>query len=158
MPEIERLTYLADLLDALPKERGFNIHTFGSVPSGEPNCGTTACACGYAALDPHFMKQGFRLRLEGRGGDLSPPIQGIMGFNKLKASEERDILITYKGETGKDAADLFFGLERGQFDELFMVEGYGDGSWNTKVTAKMVAKKIRKTFGIKKIKVATESA
>lgn len=65
----ERLERLADLLEALPEngsagENGmkFNLNTWMT-------CGTVACACGHAACDPWFKRQGLRLEYWQTGND-----------------------------------------------------------------------------------------
>lgn len=71
-----RLTKLADFMDALPRKAwkhfdmeywlaqdGEDHHKFGDYiePSHTGDCGTTACAAGWAATIPSFRRAGFKL-------------------------------------------------------------------------------------------------
>ena len=64
---IERLTKLAELLDTVPPDR-FNMDYWGLTPRGGPEelniveCGTSACALGWACSIPEFRAAGLRLR------------------------------------------------------------------------------------------------
>lgn len=73
---VRRLTKLADFMDALPKmaTEHFNMGAFinhhgdHDIPSGPVtretllDCGTTACAFGWAATCPPFVKAGLQMR------------------------------------------------------------------------------------------------
>jgi hypothetical protein len=67
------------------------------------NCGATACACGYAGLDPWFRDHGFVTTREGR-----------VNYTK----EDGTIY------TGYEAMMYFFDLSTTQTDHLFTVHGY----------------------------------
>lgn len=65
-------------------------------------CGTTACALGWASLDPEFNEQGLRA-LKIQGGFMYPTYNGLLGIH---------------------AAQEFFHLDRDQAYYLFMPSGY----------------------------------
>lgn len=44
-----------------------------------PECGTTACACGFAGLDPWFRSQGFKLEIDGGGPSI---VYTLIGDNE----------------------------------------------------------------------------
>lgn len=72
-------------------------------------CGTTACACGYAALDPWFRAQGF----------------GINSDRQLVYRHPERLT-----QLGWDAVYTFFNLSRSVANYLFSSECYRD-DWNT---------------------------
>lgn len=57
----ERLTHLITVLEGVPK-KAFDIWLFRN------ECGTAACAVGWAGMDPVFQAQGFRLEVNAYGG------------------------------------------------------------------------------------------
>lgn len=80
---IERLTKLAELLDTVPPDR-FNMDYWGLAPHGDledlniAECGTAACALGWACSIPEFRAAGLRLRKIGtsiRYDHFSPEIK-----------------------------------------------------------------------------------
>ena len=63
---IERLNILIDILENVQKEhKEFNLSHWAdisnNIENNDPICGTTACAMGYAALDPRFSELGLHL-------------------------------------------------------------------------------------------------
>lgn len=93
----ERLTKLAELMDGLKPEQ-FDIGDWVSLyKGGEADCGTVACACGWAAITPWFKQQGLSL-------DGGTP--------------------TFDGWHGLSAAAEFFGLDRYDAERLFLGFGY----------------------------------
>lgn len=92
----DRLERLAALLDTVPADQ-FNLRHW--------DCGTTACAVGWAARDPGFQAEG--LRLVGRELGLVPK---------------------YDDETGIWAAEAFFGLGWDVTCNLFLSSRYWDGT------------------------------
>lgn len=130
-----RLLKLADLLEAdAANKRGvkFDIGTWGCssdvIPA--PDCGTTACAMGLAALSGAFRRAG----LEGRwAGD---------------ALGEKRLEITFKGRGSPRAAAMcVFEISNEDASFLFMpsaYEGYGLGSLPSGAKGeRIVAKRIR---------------
>lgn len=95
---------------------GFGL-TWEMMREGE--CGTSACACGFAAIDPWFRSKGFKYNPQDRG------------------------TIIYRDEGGRyhhgfdDASCAFFDITHEQFTYLFM-----PGSYEGEVTAEMVADRI----------------
>lgn len=82
-------------------------------------CGTTACACGFAGIDPWFNEQGFYLK----------PYQGFSGQRFEPA---------YKGREGWEAVEEFFGLSKKQATKLFSVSCY----WCDEITPQDVINRI----------------
>jgi hypothetical protein len=63
---IERLNILIDILENVQREhKEFDISHWAdisnNIENNDPICGTTACAMGYAALDPRFSELGLHL-------------------------------------------------------------------------------------------------
>jgi hypothetical protein len=86
-------------------------------------CGTTACACGLAALIPEFNKKGFKLQLD-TWGDLAT--------------------ITYKDWEGFAAAEEFFGLTDREAAFVFHPSYYDDLDPNDpKVVANRIMQMVR---------------
>jgi len=132
---IERLTKLAELLDKVALERRpFNLSVWvhktqdlcfmdvkdTAVASGlsedeveHHECGTVACAVGYACLDPWFNEQG------------------------LRAYED---LPSYRYSSGWDAVEDFFGIYYEEARHLFSPDSY-TGEEETR--AEEVAARIR---------------
>lgn len=80
---------------------------FKELPSA---CGTAACACGYAALDPWFRQRGFEFYIE----DDQPTV----------------VYRTDQGITLHwDAVDTFFGLAHSDASFLFSASGYSNGDY-----------------------------
>lgn len=105
---VERLQHLQAILQSIkvPKSGlGFNLRDWHRV---RPDCGTTACACGWAGLDPVFNEQGFSLT------------------DKLSGSDGLIPMFTDNGYTvhGWTAVELFFGLTYGESDYLFSANSY----------------------------------
>lgn len=63
-------------------------------------CGTAACACGWAAVDPWFRKRGFKL-----------------AFSYFNTCPD------FQGVRADEAAKTFFDLHHGGFSELFVDDG-----------------------------------
>lgn len=76
-------------------------------------CGTNACACGWAGLVPEFRKDGFRVV---------------------------DTDIKYRGESGLQAAAAFFGISYKMADYFFISSSYEERT--SDITAKVVADRI----------------
>ena len=95
---IERLEQVVRVLEELPRAKKFNLRTWMT-------CGTTACACGWAGMDPWFRRRGFKTKKQG-------------GYD-----------VCYKSYTGIWATRIFFDLTRNEGQWLFLRSGYGrDGS------------------------------
>lgn len=72
------------------------------------DCGTTACAVGWACLDPKMQSEGLSYTLQSGYFD--------------------DIVIipTFDGETGWDAVESFFGLTCSLCEQLFLEDSYSE--------------------------------
>jgi len=120
-----RLTKLADFLDELPRWK-FDFSTWFSDDWRVKDCGTKACALGWATTIPSFRKAGLR-----------------RGFNYANG-----VYPTYEGR-GNDpicvAAD-FFGILDYEAERLFTPKVFtlGLGRLPDRATPKQVSKEIRK--------------
>lgn len=88
----ERLERLVDILKTVPPEK-FDMSMWYSSNISE--CGTVACAGGYACLDPAFQKLGLHF-----------------GYNKIPC---------YKGQEGIGALRAFFDLPSSVAMRLFLL-------------------------------------
>lgn len=96
-----------------------NSHnSWAAVSFNDNRCGTSACACGLAAMDPEFQKQGLKL----------VPYDG--GGQKLN--------LHYRGATDMCAASLFFGVSMDNAYNLF-----APGAYECEATPNDVARRIR---------------
>jgi hypothetical protein len=91
-PNIPRLKHGIEILkDVIAKQRPFNLdYWFNHKRQEEPKdewCGTTACACGYFALDKEFSDQGFQLKIEAYDSttdeDIHKTVGSIDEFNTI---------------------------------------------------------------------------
>lgn len=166
---VDRLKRLISILEAVEREEKlFNLNVWAD-PEAEPFefdeqrsdervvgwagdrdeiCGTSACAGGYAAMDPVFYEQG--LRLKGKiGGNyfvFVPDIHtglpsGIYGVG-----------ITYTDETGVEhrdfeAAAVFFDIAVLHAFYLFDPGAYRDEEEKVVVSPRMVIERIEEIIG-----------
>lgn len=117
MAHHERLTRLSDLLDNYHGLTKFNIGTFFE----ESNCGTAACACGLAALNPWFQQQGFRLHPLTQHCERIPTFEGLIGW---------------------PAVHKFFQVSGIDANHLFLGNSYSPVPYR-EVTPDMVSKRIK---------------
>lgn len=122
----KRLTHMLRVLEALPPEQHFDLELWAGFVDKkgitstdrdhlpEP-CGTTACACGYAALDPWFQKQGLTLHDK----DTEEKIANVKAFNaSLKTAVQYDLRFRHTAPCD------FFGITNEAFDALFLADSY----------------------------------
>jgi len=103
---IKRLEQVVRVLEELSPENKLNMDLW--------MCGTTGCACGWAGMDPWFIKQGFRLLKEG------------------------DEFGLYYGDNyGRQAAIRFFGMTDIDFDYLFLPFKYSNHVTKDRVIARI---------------------
>ncbi len=93
----ERLLQVARVLEELPKEKRFSLGVWNK-------CGSVACAIGWAASDPWFIRRGLKLMDE--------------------PDEPHEYYPCYAGEIEEAAAMEFFGLEYDQTISLFFGVAY----------------------------------
>lgn len=129
----QRLLKLAAFLEKLPRKRFDYTVWVGYDWKGSPtlDCGTTACALGWAAAMPSFRRLGLRIE-----NDPSHPVQPAP-------------VITYKGSRGSNIwiACEVFGVEYDQAMYLFtpgQVYELLPRSPGVHATPKQVAKHIRR--------------
>ena len=91
----ERLLQVVRVLEELPKEKRFSLKFWYE-------CKSAACAVGWAAQDPWFVRRGLKLH----PGHRNYPV--------------------YSDCHGIEAAQKFFGLKMYQFSELFEAVSYGN--------------------------------
>lgn len=124
----KRLSLLARVLDRVPREH-FDLHGFADHLKVSPEkisaarhlttCGTTACACGWAATIPSFRKAGLKIT-EWFSGDTGT--------------------ISFHGNTSSAAVCAFFGLTWPQASRLFWADQYPK---NKRRSPRAVAARIR---------------
>lgn len=84
----ERLLTLANFLDSIEGQPGFDLHSWKRE---DPECGTTACAIGYACTIPAFVNAGLSLSLhsefpsEGYARNYEPTYEGLKDFQAVAA-------------------------------------------------------------------------
>lgn len=138
---IERLTRLKEIMQTVHDEKKpFTLATWVYLGSRPGECGTTACAMGYAALDPEFQKQGlgWETSYSRYANDPSEDtyiktikLSGIVsrrdipGGNTTKVFSV-DIYPVYLGRNRFDAAAAFFGLNDTESRYLFSDLPYRD--------------------------------
>ena len=105
---LERLMYLRDVVfphvEEMQRQGRVNLDEFAS------KCGTYQCLAGWSASDPHFVRQGFRLR---NGHYTRPVFDGlddlaaVRAFLGLEKSDVRRLFgPSYRGTLGDRKAIL----------------------------------------------------
>lgn len=122
----KKLTKLADFLEHDVPSKQFNLQEWVSGSGGVNDCGTIACACGWAAISPKF-----------RG--LTTKEMQFGGIN---------IICTGTGAEGIEAVVDYFHITEAQGDYLFLDYNYP----NTGGGRMAVVKRIRKFVKDKQIK------
>ena len=106
---IERLEQVVRVLVELPPEKKFRLNSWMI-------CDTTACAGGWAGMDPWFRRRGF------------------------KTKKHRNVYsVECQGLYSVDACKVFFGLTRNQAHHLFMPHQYGRDKSKRAVTRRLKA-------------------
>jgi len=126
----KRLHTLAAYLQNIVKAQRFNMDSWVSVDGTralkskemirmikDQSCGTTACACGHAAMIPEFKAAG-------------------LSFNIDNYDDNGNIF--YHNLEGIDAAAAFFSLTVAEVDYLFMPSSYSDGWAGKSYVAKRI--------------------
>ncbi len=111
----KRLLKLAELLQTVPKAK-FNLNDWRRNPDRTKNgdihdCGTVACAIGWACAIPEFIKDGLRFEQN------SP---------------------TYKGEYSWTAVEKFFGISEKMAELLFSSFEYPANTGPGQVAARII--------------------
>jgi hypothetical protein len=121
----DRLEHLVTVLERVKAAKlEFDIGAWGVVreEANEP-CGTSACAMGYAALDPQFMTEGLRLKNE--DGII---FEGLDNFNAYAlAGGEVSVDPVFEGSLGFGAAIMFFEIT--EEDAVYLFYGAKYSSW-----------------------------
>lgn len=141
---VQRLKKLAEFLEGLPIGK-FNLNTWCSISTEDEQlvdqlkakeevvyssyergpqvaakdikCGSTACALGWAASIPEFMKQGLGLYVDGDRLNFSSSVDGEVVF--ITADGEK--YMNYK------AGEKFFGITYDEAEWLFSPDSYLEG-------------------------------
>lgn len=145
----ERLMHLIGVLEEVERaNKPFNLThwvtgeidpaTTHNAPrtSDEEPCGTAACACGYAALDPQFQREGLRLEatFSAAFGERSHHLLEHAGeiaswSARLAAAPPGAVLwfdLAFDGRSGFEAASRFFGVTQNASWYLFDPDYYED--------------------------------
>lgn len=146
----KRLLKLADRLESVPRKQ-FDMATYFTETYGpEPDCGTAACALGWACTMPEFKRLGLGLKLdyESEGEDdkterhFTVQLKPRTGGEKARCDAafqdyNRGPQTVYEDER---AGMALFGLTDKEASSLFHPWSYPNEG---KATPKQVAKKIR---------------
>lgn len=117
----DRLLRVADLLEHVDPAR-FDLGYWAT-----PECGTTCCAVGFAALDPRFQEEG--LRLHNRVKRLFRPglpqwVNSIDDLTDRRLHRVTQAGITYRGFRNWMAVERFFDLSERDCRHLFSPRAY----------------------------------
>ena len=118
---LERLMYLRDVVFPHVEE----MHRRGRVDFDEfaSQCGTYQCLAGWSASDPHFMRQGFRLR----NGRYTRPV--------------------FAGRDDLAAVRFFFDLEKKDVRRLFGPNYHGTLARRKTVLERIIAERTEALVG-----------
>lgn len=119
---LERIKHLARLLMRLPQDdqHKFDMMNWGLKETQEHGCKTTACAGGYAALDPVFQAQGLQAEWNPYTGELKADMtivftpdqaeRDFLRIENLSSLTNFYSLSDLSRSTGMRAVTFFFGL------------------------------------------------
>ena len=134
--DVERLEALIHLLENLDPKQAFDMSVFGHhlgdhkpTEADHNHCGTSACALGWAGLNPKFNSLGLVSRWETE-------------YNADETKLESSLTITCRGHEGFSAGAVFFGLAHGAAEHLFDPDEYED-FYPEDITAQVVAQRVR---------------
>ena len=105
----QKLLKLADFLENEVKDSWFALSSWATKGFTKKECGTTACAAGWATVC--FPKSGLRLQ----------PIGDVVGLNESHESQEMTIM------GGPPAVRKFFGIDIDTYRHLFDQDSYPAG-------------------------------
>lgn len=116
----ERLLKLADFLDTVPPAR-FRFDVWAHNKKGEEikigECGTTACAVGWATTIPEFAAAGLHLRIGGDFGPTATPefdgsesIEAVMRFFDLSMHDAERLFYPSEEEDEEDEDQDSYGF------------------------------------------------
>ena len=144
---VTRLLRLAQFLEDEVPAKNFNVSSWyaarGRTKDGEDStittvkkneCGTTACACGWAATIPEFVSDGFTLR----GNEAGSSIRFIEYYD---ADEDE----TY---SGFQAAEQFFNISSEDTYHLFAERSYPDDSGTLENVVKRIRRLVADKFDV----------
>lgn len=152
----ERLTHLIAVLERVEAQRlNFDLNRFVAAASdysssadpvipiiSEP-CGTSACAAGYAAMDPTFMEQGLRLKFTPADETdevlYDPKVHG----DRIQIDPESGGYPVYGRFSTCEALKAFFDLDGDTTDYLFYPHKYPA---NTTVGPRQVIERIQEVL------------
>ncbi len=167
----ERLSRLADLMDEVQElidQRkatvGFNLNYWGDIRPDlrakslqvETECGTTACACGYAALHPWFQREGLRLYLSYKhdGVNTKLDIRDPRHLNEMRQRSTEENWESFKlylrfgngndSIFSKGAVMDFFGIPVHVAERLFYPYAYERDEMQPKTVAARIREVLRR--------------
>lgn len=142
---VERLTHLIEILRQVESShRPFDLTVWASTgvspntTSGSAEaCGTSACALGYAALDPQFQAQGLALKANVYALSDTHFVERCIGEITVSTTDEFNEVMrradvgmfdpVYGEERGFSAGAEFFGINREASNYLFDPDYYPQG-------------------------------
>ena len=126
---IERLNKLIEILLKVPN-KSFDLTQWTNVKelSQQVDCGTVACAVGWACFDKSFNEEGL---------NYQEVEQNLFGTQYMTP--------VFEGSTGWDAVEAFFDISLGASEFLFETHAYENHSWyaDRSVQPKDVINRIR---------------
>lgn len=133
---LERLIVVLEEVET--RKKPFNLRSWieGPDPEDTPReaCGTTACALGYAALDPVLRDEGLRMVtdvLSDDGVRETIDVPDIATFNELIRTAENPLDVEvqpfFQNLTGFEAGVRFFGIVGAASEYLFGPWTYDPG-------------------------------
>lgn len=151
---VDRLNKLANLLDTVPPEK-FDLNYWGLVSKvarvpntldiSKDECGTVACACGWACTIPEFREAGLYL---GRTAMLSYSSEYVLKYTTTSLTVPVG-KVTYQGIP---AAARFFAISEDQAEDLFYSSSYfavnNEDEDAAAISPAMVAARIRKLIAV----------
>jgi hypothetical protein len=131
----ERLLKTAELLEHLALNRQLDVNfcmsywgTYNSKSVRDHPCGTSACAIGFAALDPWFQKEGLELyAFTEVGDDPDCKLSSIEEFNDfLRAHPRAECTPKFEGHVDMSAVRTFYGISYEDANCLFGINNPDD--------------------------------
>jgi hypothetical protein len=135
-PNIPRLKRAVEVLkNVAERNRPFDLGSWATHKTQkEPKdewCGTTACACGYFAMDEELSSQGLKLKLlvlkKTNIVSAYPIVGSIQELNTFVHDDSlvvRDTTLVYGDFSNFSAAAKFFGIHRSTADYFFCKKSY----------------------------------
>lgn len=127
IPNVARLERLCVILEGVDRAH-FHLRSWAS-----PECGTTACAVGYAALDPMFRAEGLELSVQKNRflrDDNIITAENLCDVSSSFLNRTCGAEPWFDGHRRWDAVRRFFGLDPIQASRLFAANKYNPSDRN----------------------------